>query len=433
MKLFVTAATLYALLPLGGGVFLRRSHEDSLCHTPLNFQSLFQTAAEAQREHLTTNEDIPVRIGNIVNSYHHTFGTTSPESGITINGGRLIKESSDGEGILDIDKPLKMTMCAKIGKDCSTETKIRDEIVNTVKNDLLVRAGNEDASKIGLTNLNKVLMGVRVGNTASENKVILVSQMHGNEPGGTEAFLDYLEHLVSNTGSGSFLADVDLLFLIRVNMDGGDPRGNNLDGNAYLDYLMTSPAPLIDPTSTYFFRQNVDVGAGGGFARSTESDFNGVVGRGYDINRYIHVGLDKAIRPVESQAVVAALHAFEPKYVYDAHGDVQKATCDFPDGDPPASFPLGEDQIPVGICAGFPLVPTLAKGRSSMVEVSVGVAPGIPEVEQVGRKLAGYVAGSLEGEIEGKVHRFSQVSLDLEPLLQVFFPLPLPVLVLWAT
>lgn len=80
------------------------------------------------------------------------------------------------------------------------------------------------------------------------------------------------------------------------------------------------------------FRHSVDPLAGGGFGLAdrnplSEPGFFGVVGHGYDLHCYSYLDLGSAICPVESQALVALSLLLKPNFLFDGHGDVQKAFC----------------------------------------------------------------------------------------------------------
>lgn len=146
---------------------------------------------------------------------------------------------------------------------------------------------------------------------------MVVTQQHGSEPASTEGVIKFLD-LVSRHRRlrRRLLRRLRLLFVVRANPDSGEPLAEN------------NPPLAPFTASQGFFRQNVDPSAGGGFRAETEPQFFGVVGRGYDLNRYHFVKLDGPIRPVETQAIIAALHSFRPHVVLDLHGDLQKTACE---------------------------------------------------------------------------------------------------------
>lgn len=150
-------------------------------------------------------------------------------------------------------------------------------------------------------------------------------------------------------------------------------------------------------------RQNVDPTAGGGFTSNSEADFSGIVGRGYDLNRYHHVGLEFPIRPVENQAMVAVALAFQPEVILDLHGDLHKTDCqlDFASVQPGQVLGL----LPTAEC----VEPNLADDfrlLSPFADAQVDSTQ-----EYIVKNLAVNVMKRTEEIFEGSVGRFSQLQL----------------------
>lgn len=267
------------------------------------------TSKQAQRALLTPYEEILPKLRKIRRRIPWAMAV-----------GPLVRSESV-DGLLNIDQPLKpahpnvnISVCPG-----TASPTIRQAVICTIFNDPFNPSrGNTNASRIGYSTQGRPLLAVRLGNPRLKRlKVMVVTQQHGNEPAATEAVFKFLD-LVSRRRRlrKRLLRRLTLLFVVRANPDGGEPLAEN------------NPPQAPFTGSQGFFRHNVDPSAGGGFQDDTEPGFFGVVGRGYDINRYHHVKLDAPIRPVETQAVVAALHSFRPHVVLDLHGDVPKTACE---------------------------------------------------------------------------------------------------------
>jgi hypothetical protein len=150
---------------------------------------------------------------------------------------------------------------------------------------------------------------------------------------------------------------------------------------------------------------NVDPSAGGGFQANTEADFNGVVGQGYNLNRYHYVDLDNAIRPVENQAMVSAALAFDPDYVLDLHGDVTKTDCELDYSTIVPGAILG--QLPSIECVGGGAVEDEVRRNFS---VFTDADDGTVLDTQI-RAFSGKLLNRMESAAEGTVGRFAQVQL----------------------
>ena len=314
------------------------------------------------------------------------------QSRVTV--GPLIK-NSDNQGLVDIDIPLDMTLAINTevcGSGLGQPT-IREAIICTVDEG---QAGNRDLDKIGYSTQGRALLAARLGNPEG-TRVLLITQQHGNEPAATEAVLSVLRWL-SRTDVNrveSILARLDILIVVRANPDGGefDPRRCTID---------PAVGAIID-SDCAFIRQNVDPSAGGAFTANSDSDFFGVVGRGYDLNRYHHVDLDKPIRPPESQAMVAAVLAFRPDVMLDLHGDLSKTDC-----------ALDFSSIAPGQVLGLlPTAECLQPGNEAnrrLLSIFANATIDSPQ-EQLVQHLGVSVMRATSHKFEGSVGRFSQLQL----------------------
>lgn len=325
--------------------------------------------------------------------------------------GPLIRNGKNG-GLLNIDGPLSPTLPVINASVCGTDTNptVRQAVVCTVQNDAVQPPrGNIDASKVGFSNQGRTIWAVRVG--SGKLRTIVTTQIHGNEPASTEAVLSFLKSFKHRSRrTRKILSKLQLLFVIRANPDAGEPSG-------------TADVPLRAPftESSGFFRHNVDPQAGGGFKEDTENSFFGVVGRGYDMNRYFFVRLDGAIRPLETQAIVAALHAYRPHILFDMHGDVQKALCDIDENSVVPASVIGF--LPSAKCKPpgktIPTVLTdrertvvgslFAEDRASASNMLAGEGFILSDSERLIRKIATRAFQRIEPRIAGHLARFSQI------------------------
>lgn len=123
------------------------------------------------------------------------------------------------------------------------------------------------------------------------------------------------------------------------------------------------------------------------------------------MNRYLFANFDSAIRPVESQAVVAALHAFQPRIVLDAHSDLQNVVCAIN----PFSleYEAIQGDLPSFECLGSIPKPTITTAREYMVETRVGSWLEEPESEvQLEQSVANFVIQYIKPKVIGHVQRF---------------------------
>ncbi|OUS09790.1 hypothetical protein A9Q89_12605 [Gammaproteobacteria bacterium 53_120_T64] len=311
-----------------------------------------------------------------------------------IRVGPLIK-NSDNQGLVDIDIPLDLEL--EINTEvCGSELaqpSIREAVICTVAEG---QAGNRDAERIGYSTQGRALLAARLGNPEG-TKVLIITQQHGNEPAATEAVLKVLRWLsrAEESRAEDILGRLDLLVIARANPDGGefDPRRCSIDPVV---------GTVID-SDCAFIRQNVDPSAGGAFAANSDADFAGVVGRGYDLNRYHHVDLDKPIRPAESQAMVAAVLAFRPDVMLDLHGDLSKTDCELDFASITAGQVLG--LLPTAQC----LQPG-KKADQRLLSIFANATADSPQ-EQWVQHLGVNVMRATANSFEGSVGRFSQLQL----------------------
>eukprot|EP00178_Gracilaria_changii_P021413 TRINITY_DN63642_c0_g1_i1.p1 TRINITY_DN63642_c0_g1~~TRINITY_DN63642_c0_g1_i1.p1 ORF type:complete len:566 (-),score=48.82 TRINITY_DN63642_c0_g1_i1:254-1951(-) len=338
--------------------------------------------------------------------------------------GPLIRNDDNEEGIIDIDQALSPTFPVVNTSVCGNDINptIRESVICTVTNGAVQPPrGNVNASKIGYSTQGRPIYAIRMGNPRGI-PVLVVSQQHGNEPASTEAVFKFLGVLQANPRLRVRLLRVlDIVIVVRANPDGGEPTA-------------TFNIPVAPFTGTEaFFRHNVDPAAGGGFIADTEPGFFGIVGRGYDLNRYHYVKLDGPIRPVETQALVAVQLAFQPRVTLDMHGDVQKCVCEIDRTSiNPGSF-LGA--LPSGKCElRADSVPSLTTQRNESIVgsffatdrlISTGVSDG-SETMVLGRPLTigqlilrraiSSAVSTLQPIIIGILARFSQLSLGTASL-----------------
>lgn len=263
---------------------------------------------------LTPYNQIGLKLTDIKKNAHH----------INIKAGPLIKNGNN-EGLINIDT----VHLSNLGTDVIINRQVcgpnnpnptaREAVICTIGLDAVGR-GNTDPAKIGFSTNNRELMGARIGNPKGL-KVLVITQQHGNEPFSTEAALNILKKLTTSKSDDvkEILKRLDILFVIRANPDGGEPDLANCPTLTPVGKVFTGTCAMT--------RESLDPKAGGAFKSNSEVDFNGVVGVGYNLNRYNYAGLDHAIRPVESQAIIAVALAFQPDAVWDLHGDVPKTEC----------------------------------------------------------------------------------------------------------
>ena len=223
-----------------------------------------------------------------------------------VDVGPLIKNGENG-GLIDIDNVYW------------GEHSLRQAVVDTVITDAVPSLGNTDPAKVGKSNKGRDLMAARFGH--GPVKVVYITQQHGNEYIETEAALNFLRRLSYNflPAVRRMERKISLLMIVRANPDGGEPDPERCQ-------MGTPFPPLSAPDyDCAFYRFNVDPTAG---TLPTRDPFRGAVGVGYNLNRYHVANLDKPIRPVENQAMVAAIKAFKPNFILDFHGDIPKVTCE---------------------------------------------------------------------------------------------------------
>ena len=310
----------------------------------------------------------------------------------SIEVGPLIRNGDNG-GLIDIDVPLdgSLSVNTTICGNGNPNPSIRSAVVCTVNDQ---GRGNTDPNKVGQSTQGRALLAARLGNPDG-TRVMIITQQHGNEPAGTEAAVKVLRWLTHSQRKAArkILSKLDLLVLVRANPDGGEPDSVNCVFEPQSGSVITKDCALI--------RQSVDAAAGGAFTSDSEADFSGIIGRGYDLNRYHHVGLDKPIRPVENQAMVAAALAFQPQMILDLHGDLHKTDCalDFSSILPGQVLGL----LPTGDCIE-PGLEENARLMSPFADAQAG-----SEQENLVQSLAVDVMKRVDEVFEGSVGRFSQV------------------------
>ena len=226
---------------------------------------------------------------------------------------------------------------------------------------------------------------------------MIITQQHGNEPAATEAAMKVLAWLSFSHRSSvdTILDKLNILMLIRANPDGGEPNVKRCDINPATGSVITKDCAMI--------RENVNPYAGGGFAANSEAGFSGVVGHGYDLNRYHFVNLQSPIRPQETQAMVAAALAFNPEVILDLHGDLHKTDCQIN----PFSINPGQvlGQLPTAEC----FAPDNAEDTRLISPFADAIFSA--EKEYLAQSLAVNVMEKVSQQFKGSVGRFSQIQL----------------------
>ena len=300
-------------------------------------------------------------------------------------------ENGDNNGLINIDQTLTSSSPDVNLDVCGVGTSptVREAVICTIESG----PGNTDLTKIGKSNHGRDLLAARVGNPLG-TKVMIITQQHGNEPAATEAAMTILGELSkeSSTDSENPVNALDILFIIRANPDGGEPTPECTE---------SLPVGKRSSGTCAFSRTSVDSEAGGTYIANSEDGFFGVVGHGYNLNRYHFAGLNDAIRPVEVQAMVAASLAFKPEYVLDLHGDTFKTDCELD----------LSTLIPNAVLGSLPTIECLAselpdtKLRSFSPFAYSELAPR----RTVSRALSSRLLAKIETETDGTVGRFSQI------------------------
>lgn len=302
------------------------------------------------------------------------------------SAGPLIR-NGDNDGLIDIDVVLSST-ASNATSPCSgdADPTVRDAMICTIEEG---GRGNRTPSSIGKSNKGKELLAVRIGNPTGP-RVMVITQQHGNEPASTEAAINFILNKASTSAAAQ---ELDMLFVVRANPDGGEPT---------TDCATSLPIGMPFTGDCAFTRTNLDPSAGGGFTSNTESGFFGVVGQGYNMNRYHFANLDGAIRPVEVQALVGATIAFSPDYVLDLHGDVNKTDC---------VLDLSS-LVPNAVLGVLPSVECLQADESGEFDRSFSIfanAPTSSEQAIETRALGSSILNEVAINTPGTVGRFSQL------------------------
>lgn len=345
-------------------------------------ESVASSCSEDSLATLTSQTSLPRVLQRIARRAFHAVGV-----GPLIQNGR-------NQGLIDIDEQLDPALPV-FQEVCGPDTAptIRQAVLCTIEAN---GRGNTDPSRIGYSTQGREILAARIGRRGGA-RVMVITQQHGNEVAGTEAALRELWRLSRRWGWGnrSILRHLDILLVLRANPDGGDPAPE-----------CARELPVGEP----FFgqcaltRQNVDPSAGGGFVGDSEPDFFGVVGQGYNLNRYHHVGLDRPIRPLENQAMVAAALAFRPNYVLDLHGDVPKTDC---------ALDL-ESLVPDAVLGALPSVECLEDQDLAAAQRQFSVfADAHPDSARdiEARALGAAILERVAWATDGSVGRFSQLQL----------------------
>ncbi|MBN2525708.1 MAG: hypothetical protein JXR76_04880 [Deltaproteobacteria bacterium] len=309
-------------------------------------------------------------------------------------------------GILNID--VELSPNANVNHEvCGAGSlpSIREAVTCTVPEG---ERGNRDPSTVGFSTQGRPLWAVRMGNPNGV-RVMYWTQQHGNEVASTEAALNVIRTLAFGRSRWikNVLNRLDIVIVVRANPDGGE-----VGQECFL-----SPYPIGQPItaeSCGLTRYTVDPTAGGGFIEDSEEDFRGVVGRGYDMNRYHHPDLFRPVRPKETQALIAAALAFSPEYIVDLHGDLFKGDCDidmesiapvpYLGGIPGATCLVDKDDDQTGSMPADDLI-----HFSYISNIVSNDDPSLPQSYTLGANLI----RAVERRQLGLGARFSQVALDV--------------------
>lgn len=349
-------------------------------------QITLDEATLASLDKLTTYQALDHKL-KVIEKWSYKNLQTGP---LIING--------DNGGIINIDIPLPPYLPVNHGVCGGEPTTIRNAVTCTVQDNL---GGNTDASKIGFSTQGRELLAAQLGNPQGK-RVLIITQQHGNEPAATEAALRTLVKLGFSPSQSvhHILEKLNILMILRANPDGGEPDAANCAMLPATGSVLTQDCAMI--------RENVNPAAGGGFLANSEQGFGGVVGQGYDLNRYHFVTLTDAIRPVETQAMVATALAFQPEIVLDLHGDLHKTDCviDYTSINP--GQVLG--QLPTAEC----YQPDLSEDMRLISPFADAVFS--PIAENLVQSLAVDVMTKVDEKFEGSVGRFSQIQLSANNL-----------------
>lgn len=343
---------------------------------------------------LSTHEEVIEKLKNI-----------KKHSWVPMKVGPLIKNGHNG-GLINIDTllPNNPTINTNVCGENNHHSSIREAVMCTITDGV----GNLDSGKIGLSTQGRELWAARLGNPHG-TRVFYITQQHGNEPAGTEAILRVLKSLTRppfNLDEIIMLLSLDIIILVRANPDGGEYDPKNC-------FVGAHPLGQVVATDCGLTRTNIDLTAGGGFTRDSESDFFGVVGVGYNLNRYHYPRLNAPVRPVESQAMVAAIISSAPDYVFDIHGDLQKTVCEI---DPNSINPGAI----LGVFTNAACVPSdqqepllggvVAESERVVLSLLGGSGNEDGGVKQKkARTLLAKIAHSIQDKGFGKVTRFGQI------------------------
>jgi hypothetical protein len=215
--------------------------------------------------------------------------------------------------------------------------------------------------QIGTSNLGNPIRAALVGFDGScptltqdctvspdKQKIMFITQQHGNELLSSEAALQYLQTIRANDPVWNKVA---VLFVVRANPDGAEPPQWVIDA--------AGGVPQI--------RFNVDALAGLHPGEPIPGEtFRGALGVGYDLNRYHILFGPLPQRAPETAALVATWKIYKPQFVVDLHHNGTQVICKLanPDVNPTTCIDKGEI-APVQL-----LFPTDPRVASSVVQLS---------------------------------------------------------------
>ncbi len=313
---------------------------------------------------------------------------------VPMSVGPLIQNGRN-RGLINIDRrlprdlPVNHEVCGRRGNPS-----IREAVACTVP---AGERGNRNPDLVGYSTQGREILAVRMGNP-SGFRVAYWTQQHGNEVASTEAMLNVIDTLAEGRQPWvkEALKKLDILIVVRANPDGSEiGRGCQTPPFAVGSVMGYDDCALT--------RYTVDPAAGGGFRFDSEPGFFGVVGRGYDMNRYHHPDLRGAIRPVEVQTLTAAMLAFRPQMILDLHGDIGKVDCTI---DPSTIAPNP-------LLGGLPIARCVEDEHDHVVQFSMltGRQPDGSVEQRRRRKLGANIIDRVEDEGLGRGLRMTQIAV----------------------
>ena len=281
-------------------------------------------------QRLHTYQELQEELGALAKKTQHVR-----EDHYRLQVGPLVLADRDGDGIVD-NNGLVPIMNDEI-----------DAIINTVPGVNYASHPNylwNTRQRFGLSTLGREILAAKIGNP-NGRKVLVITQQHGDEYTSTEAVLKVLHYLTQNNSMvvREILDTIHLLVIVRANPDGGEPDPDRcISVTDVKDGVVAAGSPFVNDQGELiadcaFYHYNVDPRAGVATLLQNGALY-GFFGHGFDLNRYHYVGFDtddpehahfgKIIYPVENQAMVAVVRAFQPEVIWDMHNNNEQIACD---------------------------------------------------------------------------------------------------------